>query len=173
MRCFSDERSRMKVLLADLELENVNLLAAEKKFRHLVDDRDIRLNQEQSAYCIFGLAVSLIGQLKTREAIQLLEHFKPKRMFNQTKTTPRALLNLAICYSMSPDTQEKTLYCYKYIIETFPEAKESDNAFFNIAEGYYYENKKQEAFSWFKEYIKRYPDGNFVSTVQEYLKEFN
>jgi tetratricopeptide (TPR) repeat protein len=172
MKCFTDERNRFKVLLADLELENVNLSAAEKKFRHLLNDKEIRLNQEQTAYCVFGLAISLMGQLKVKESVFLLENFKQGRIFNNTKSTPRSLLNLAICYTTIANKQQDTILCYEYIVQTFPKTHEADKALFYLAEIYYYDNQKTKAYSLFKKYLTHYPEGDYCNTVKKYLSEY-
>ncbi|MDR2756134.1 MAG: tetratricopeptide repeat protein [Planctomycetaceae bacterium] len=171
MECFIDERNRFKVLLADLELENINLSVAEKKFRQLIDDKDIRLNREQTAYCVFGLAISLMGQLKTKEAISLLENFKPNRAFSKTITAPRALLNLAICYTTNNATKRYSYICYEYLIKAFPNTKEAETALFNISEIYFYEDNITKAYTLLNEYIKRYPKGDYVSIVEEYITD--
>ncbi|MDR2440216.1 MAG: tetratricopeptide repeat protein, partial [Planctomycetaceae bacterium] len=173
MKCFIDEQTRFKVLLADLELENLNFLEAEKKFRQLIDNREIRLNQEQTAYCVFGLAISLMGQLKTKEAISLLENFKPNRAFSKTITAPRALLNLAICYTTKLETQNYSYLCYEYLIKTFPNTKEAETALFNIAETYFYEENYNKALSYFNEYFKHYPQGGYASIIKDYISEIN
>ena len=95
MKIFKSTRSRFAVLVADLELENVNLPEAERKFSRLLKDKEISTDREQAAYCTFALATAMMGQFKRQECEKLLEKFVPENHFTETIIAPRALLYYA------------------------------------------------------------------------------
>jgi len=172
MAVFRSARSRFALLLADLELENANMTAAEKKFHRLLADKEIQANREMSSYCTYALAVTLFCQFKRKEGENLLEQFVPGNPFAGTVVAPCALLHYANSIQDIHNKQRfaQKMKCYEYIATKFPKADEADSAVFYQAEPFYYLEHYEEAIPRLKKYLKTYPQGKFAEPAKMFLK---
>ncbi|MDR3111168.1 MAG: hypothetical protein LBU65_15985, partial [Planctomycetaceae bacterium] len=173
MTVFSDARSRFVLLVAEVELEQQDYPAAEKKFRRLLRAKAICSSRERSAYCTFALATALKMQFKTEEAVKLFEQFAPNKPFDKTPTAPRVLIQWANQLTQNPERKEdyqRGLKMYAYIVQCYSKTEYADQSQFSIAMSFYAENKLVPAKEALNLYLKKFPKGKFVEVAKELLK---
>jgi hypothetical protein len=175
MAAFNDPKQRLTLLIADLNMEMQDYLSAEKSFRVLLNDRDIRNNRNKSAYCTFALATALMMQHKSKEAIKLFEMFGPNHPFDKTPPAPRAILSYAHYQTQHIDQPDKFMNgnrAYEYLVKTYPDTVQADCAFYYRARNYASSGDILTAINTLKLYLQKYPNANYGDYAKKYIKYF-
>jgi tetratricopeptide (TPR) repeat protein len=172
MAVFDQPHLKLAVLLADIDMENENYKAAEKKYRRILDMQEVKVRKDRSAYVAYALANSLLMQFKTVEAMKIYCEFGPQGYFKETTSAPQALLNYA--NYMTQNTNyisdfEKGVLCYKYISAQYSETKEGQWALYLLGDTYVYIGQISNAMITWNMYLQKYPQGGYVTHVKKKL----
>ncbi|MDR0608616.1 MAG: hypothetical protein LBG58_00725, partial [Planctomycetaceae bacterium] len=172
MKLFDQPKLRLAVLLADLDMENENYKAAEKKYRGILDMQEVKVRKDRSSYIAYALATSFFMQFKTTEAMNIYMYFAPGGLFEKTISAPRALLNYANYMTQNTNNMnnfEKGVLCYKYLSTQYSETQEGQWALYLLGVGYDQVGRTTDAISTWKKYLQQYPHGGFVAHVKKKL----
>jgi tetratricopeptide (TPR) repeat protein len=176
MSVFDQPHLKLAVFLADMDMENENYKAAEKKYRRILDMQEVKVKKDRSSYVVCALATSLLMQFKTTEAMKFYMFFAPGGVFEKSVSAPKALLNYAGYMAQSTYKQEnfeKGIKCYEYMISHFPQTPQGQDALFHIADCYVRNGDTTNAIRFMTMYISKYPNGGYCEHAKKFVANYN